>query len=496
MRRCILAGLIAATLHGAVIRGTVLESQTGHVLSRATVVVEPVPGSAGTRLSARTNRFGFFEFVEPPGTYLLQASREYFFSAQYGQKRWNSAGMPLVLTEEGTTFVTFKLLRFAAIAGRVVDENDVGMPEFDVSAYLDVRPPQLVASAHANERGEYRIYGLLPGSYLVRTGGKEQDDIGYKPTFGREADVVDQARSVDVDIEQQVERMDLRPLPGQLASLSVGATTADPPDMPVTLTMAGEMGRQTVKSASYTFRGLTPGFYEVFAEAPSDPPGTIQGAYQRVSVGRDTSVGLTLHRIQPVTFRFDGLSLQAGSDASLKLLGRRKDMAGSHDTQVIKLVDNRAWLPPGPWQFALAPPDGYYVAGFSGPGAYRREAHNEGWNDCTIISGGTVIFALSGNVSSLHGMVKDHGDLSIGAPVYLEPVDLDPARRIANAYVAISDLHGQYRFPGLAPGRYRLLSTFEYQMPDAKTMTNAGAKELQIDSRSDVTADLDLYVIR
>jgi hypothetical protein len=80
--------------------------------------------------------------------------------------------------------------------------------------------------------------------------------------------------------------------------------------------------------------------------------------------------------------------------------------------------------------------------------------------------------------------------------VFLEPTDLEPPRRVTSVYATLTDIHGQYCFDGLAPGHYRVLSSFEYQMPDSKTMVNAGAKELKIDEHSSVSQDLDLYVIR
>jgi len=92
--------------------------------------------------------------------------------------------------------------------------------------------------------------------------------------------------------------------------------------------------------------------------------------------------------------------------------------------------------------------------------------------------------------------VSDAGDPTVGAPVFLEPVDLEPARRLTDNCVTLTDVHGRYHFGSLAPGRYRVLSSFEYQMPDSKIMTEAHARELQIDVRGDVAQDLDLYVIR
>jgi hypothetical protein len=488
--------LLAGMLHAAVIRGTVVENQTGHPLARASVLLEPVPGSAGIRMTGRTNRYGLFEFGgTAPGIYILQATRAPFVTAYYGQKRWNSAGMPLTVTDSESQFVTIRMMRFGAIGGTVVDENDVGQPEFQVAAYRDTRPLQLVANATADERGVYRIYGLLPGSYLVRSVGKLLDGIGYKPTFAQETETADQARPVDVEIEQEAREVKLRPLPGRLVSFSVTAVPTDPPDEPVTLTLVSEMSRQSVKSASHTFSGLAGGEYEIFAEAPTDTPGVKQGAYQRTYISRDSGAQMTLRRIQPVRFDFEGLPLQAVDDGTVKLLGRRKDLAGAHDAQVIKLSNHSAILAVGPWEFAVAPLDGYYVSGFSGPGGYRNYKRCDGWNEATISGGGSVQFTFS-SPGRLHGAVSDAGDPAIGAPVFLEPVDLEPARRLTDNYVTITDVHGRYHFGSLAPGRYRVLSSFEYQMPDSKIMIEAHARELQIDVRGDVAQDLDLFVIR
>ncbi len=84
----------------------------------------------------------------------------------------------------------------------------------------------------------------------------------------------------------------------------------------------------------------------------------------------------------------------------------------------------------------------------------------------------------------------------VGAPVFIEPMDVEPARRLTDTYVTITDVQGRYHFGGLAPGHYRVLSSFEYQMPDSKIMVEARAKELQLDARSDLSQHLDLYVIR
>ena len=57
-------------------------------------------------------------------------------------------------------------------------------------------------------------------------------------------------------------------------------------------------------------------------------------------------------------------------------------------------------------------------------------------------------------------------------------------------------MRGQYRFEGLAPGTYRILSTFEYLTPDVETMDFARALPVTIDTRNELSRDVDLYVIQ
>ena len=74
-------------------------------------------------------------------------------------------------------------------------------------------------------------------------------------------------------------------------------------------------------------------------------------------------------------------------------------------------------------------------------------------------------------------------------------MDLEPQRRVTDTFVTRTDLHGQYQFTGLAPGNYRVLSSFEYQTPDSPTMSSARAIPIKVDEGHGVQQDLDLYVI-
>lgn len=498
MRTCFVLAVAAAALQATDIKGTVVENQTGHPVARATVSLESVPGGSGLRQSARTNINGFFEFPTlPAGVYLLTAARTGFATVQYGQKQWKSAGMPVTVTENDSAVLNIRLPRYGAIAGTVLDENDVGLPDHDVIAYRNTQPPRPAARAKSDDRGMFRISGLEPGSYLVRTAGKQYEDISYLPTFGKESERVSQAFPVQVEMDQQVDRADVRPVTGRLFMLTVEADPVPPnpsEPLPVTMTLASELGRETVQGNSHRFGPLPAGEYELFSQAPLDKRPGFQGDYRKLNLSQDTNIKFVLREEADVLFTFEGIAAPNGNSGSIKALARRNDLAGPGAEQVLKLENNRAHLSAGPWQLALMPDPAFYVSGFSGqrnqPSGNGRA---DGWNDFT--GGAGVRFTLSGSPSAIHGTVKSGADPAIGAPVFLESEDLEPARRVTQAFITRTDVHGQYRFSGLAPGNYRVLSSFEYLTMDSTTMAQAAAKSVVVENTHDVQQDLDLFVL-
>ena len=62
--------------------------------------------------------------------------------------------------------------------------------------------------------------------------------------------------------------------------------------------------------------------------------------------------------------------------------------------------------------------------------------------------------------------------------------------------VTRTDTRGQYQFYGLAPGSYRMLSSFEFQMPDSAVLDAANARVVKTEEGRDLSVDLEIYVIR
>src|ERR1039458_3025275 len=109
MRKWLVFLLAGGALQAAIVKGSVVENQTGKALPRSLVSIQPLPGIAGSTATARTNPYGMFEFVDlPAGAYLIHAARRGFMTVQYGQKNWRAAGQPVVLEQAQSTFLSIR----------------------------------------------------------------------------------------------------------------------------------------------------------------------------------------------------------------------------------------------------------------------------------------------------------------------------------------------------------------------------------------------------
>jgi len=495
MRLALLA-VFCCEAYAATISGVVLDAYTGRPLARSLVALRPVEGSGGKAQSLRANRGGQFTFSVPAGMYLLRASREGFAPFQYGQKDWKSAGKPVSLDPESVLYLDIRLHRYGAVSGTVLDENEIGIADQKVVAYEAQLPLRIAASAITDDRGIYRIHGLEPGSYYVRTAAKElEDDSGLLPTFHKETMAVDQSITVDVALDQLAEEVDIRPMPGKLVRVS--GKVVSTPAVPATVTLISDTGRsQTRTSGAFSFEQVAPGHYELIAEAEDSFFHEKVAAYRELPVENDTEIQVPLNHWRETEFR---LQDEKGNRLDLgiaRLMARRKDLDGGGEAEVLKLENARASLGPGRWELAIVAPAKYYTAAFSGPGMPDSErGRADGWNEIVLRDFSPIIIKLSSHPASIHGRVTGSGQDPVpGAPVYLEAFDQDTRQRLIDLRTTRTDLRGQYRFAGLAPGAYRLLSTFEYDKPDAQAMEAAGARTLTLSEGDDAAKDLDLYV--
>lgn len=147
--------------------------------------------------SVASDAQGRFEFKDvAPGRYLLGAAKGGFVPAQYGQKRAFAQGTAIEVTSGAALDLTVTLSAGASIDGVVMDE--FGDPVADAivmtlrNQYAGGRR-RLVAVGRVlttNDRGEYRLFGLPPGTYIVSASPLANQNAadsaarsGYAPSY-------------------------------------------------------------------------------------------------------------------------------------------------------------------------------------------------------------------------------------------------------------------------------------------------------------------------
>ncbi len=177
----------SATGRGAsgsgVISGDVSTSEGGAVtpLRRALVTISGT-GLVGSR-QAVSDDAGHFVFDGlAAGRFTITAEKPAYLKTYYGSRRpGRPPSTPIVLAErQQITDLNVAVLRGAVIDGTVRDENGRPVPSAQVTSQLvalkdgerGVTPARGTLDwAVTDDRGHYRLYGLMPGEYTVRAGG-------------------------------------------------------------------------------------------------------------------------------------------------------------------------------------------------------------------------------------------------------------------------------------------------------------------------------------
>lgn len=157
-----------------IITGRVLDAERGSAVAGATVVLS-VSGQASGRASRiMTDEQGRFFFRDlAKGSYSLVATKPGFAPGAHGRRRPAGPQLNVELREdERRGDITISLWRYGVVSGRVIDEAGDPLVDIDVRMFQQTFPagaPQLtlIAKIETDDRGMYRFWNLLPGSYIV-----------------------------------------------------------------------------------------------------------------------------------------------------------------------------------------------------------------------------------------------------------------------------------------------------------------------------------------
>jgi protocatechuate 3,4-dioxygenase beta subunit len=154
----------------AVIAGTVVDEQARPV---ANAIVMLTGAELPTGRAAITTARGQFSFDRlPAGRFSLTASKPAYLRSAFGAVRPGGAGTPIQLTA-GARLAgqTITMPHGAAIAGTIRDTKGAPVPGLSVYAMRQgvatSAPLMRAEGVTTDDRGAYRIFGLVPGAYVV-----------------------------------------------------------------------------------------------------------------------------------------------------------------------------------------------------------------------------------------------------------------------------------------------------------------------------------------
>ncbi len=489
------------------IAGSVVDAVTGQPLKKAWVTLLPVGGPRlrAEAITVSTDADGRFAFQGVrPGQYLLEAGRTGYVRQRYGEQPEKALPERLTVTADThLTGVVFRLVPAGVISGRVLDEDGEPMPWVLVQAvrvaYSSAggRREEIAGQATTNDLGEYRIFGLPPGRYLVRTSYRPGvETVGPRMLVQRSqpqssrmaypaalfypgAASPAQATAVKVHGGQETPGIDFTMLPARAyritGDVSLGATAGpEGARQPVSVSLQQEGADfsdpfshfQTfvLPGESFEISGVLPGSYVLWALQLRSGGPWVARLPVAVGDGDLTGLRLVLQPGQPVAGRV------VSEEGSVGLL------AGLHVT--LEPDDGR----PFGRSTATVGPDGSFVLPNVGPGRFRvvltglpedayLKAARLGMRDVLLKpvefdsgSGSetlTLVVSLRG--ARVSGLVRDdRGQPVAGATVVLVPEE--GLRAEAQLYrVAQSDTAGAFMLRGIRPGRYTALAWQEVE---------------------------------
>ena len=452
--------------------------------SRVTIMNGDDSDTDAKTYGALTNGEGKFTIAPlPPGKYSVTVDRIGF--------------VPPVNLPPGTTTVSIeagdkkedvnlKLTPTGTVTGRIlgVDGEPMANAEVRAEGSRDTR------QTNTDEQGRYRLGGLHPGKYRIRSKPQQQffaneirtdgsREVHYAATYYPDSTARATSRTIDVPPAAQLSGIDI-----QLVSTPVVSVSGKVIDMPagkmrtaIHVIPEGEMnfgeGPQNIVKAdgSFTVSPVDPGKYTLVAVTFGQGQRPVQSAPLEVDVAGANIEHLELRMMPPFEVtgqvHFDDerirfpeapqalpgmpkdFPLPAAVPRQIRLQSATQVMGNQGMSAEIAIDDSFTWkrISPGRYNVALS----------WGPGYVRsvRVGSTETEGDVLDLSnggGGPVVITVSSLTCEVSGTVTDGSGPAANAQVML----LSESGRHQYDRTASTKSDGTYRISGIPPGKYKL----------------------------------------
>jgi hypothetical protein len=485
------------------IQGTVLSDATGQPLRRAQVQLRPVDAANGGSFQT-TDENGSFSFPKVArGRYSITVQRDGYLPLASG--RIGAYKMPpIFLVRSGQTIESFvfRLAPWGVISGKVKFDDAEPAVNVQVQLYREYYDRgrhgyAVAASGRTDDRGEYRLHGLEPGSYYVAAlyqsparppdveeqlradpSGKLVPDLSYAVTFFPEVHRMADAVPVRLGPGQEAGGIDIFltlvhtvRVHGRVTSGLSGKLIPDPNitlrwnDPDNTASVSAPVNVTLDSGGNFEMKGVTPGPYLVLATGADE--GTTLTGRVPVNVGDsdiaslDLVIGPESNWKGKIQLDGDDSSLPAGLVVALE--PRRPTASPTRASQVSAT---------GEFSIPYVPNETYDLYVLNGPDSlYLKSvgvANADRLGDGLEAAPGDAPPPLDVRLSTHGGQVvgravtTDPDIVASGASVALIP---DPPSGRVQAYRTTSaDEYGSFLFQGIAPGMYIVVAWLD-QVP-------------------------------
>lgn len=335
-------------------------NESGQPLANAAVSVQAINMPGGQVVA--TDRDGVFRADG------LQQNLSYYVTASlpaYAIPPPEPGATPNRVYRVGDS-VKLTLIKGGIVTGTVTNAAGEPLVGIRVRAQLSVRRNgRLIANGQywdreTDDRGVYRLYGLLPGTYVVMAGGAanswsseivdpyDTDVPTYAPSATR-----DTASEVPVRAGEETANIDIR-YRGEQGRLISGVVSGTVQDFNVTLTAVGEGDGPwsgslypELNGRSFSFVGIGDGDYDLYAYSHSENREVGMSDVKRIRVrGADvTGIELTPRPLASVGGRvvLDELKVPECADKSRPLFEEMTVGAWHNDTGTAKEIPRSVW---------------------------------------------------------------------------------------------------------------------------------------------------------
>lgn len=381
--------------------------------------------------------------------------------------------------------------------------------------------------SETDDRGVYRLYGLLPGQYTVNAGGSGQfgqfkpsgfdnDVPTYYPSATRDTAVPVSVRSGDetsgIDIKYKgadghsISGVVLGTVPagGQAGAITIFMSHAGAASI-----LSVEIAAITDARRPFSFNGVADGEYDLFAMyMTSMAEGAVVGT-KRVTVrgGDITGVELNLAPLASIsgTITLDPIKPEDKCDKRgsqvIETIPRlsRDDPTRSGGQMMIAMLSGGLGTLNEKGEFAMRnleaakyrleiklPTEAWYVRAINLPGAAARvqplptgptppaAANPNVWQGVLTIKSGEklsgVLILVGQDAAGLRGRFETEGAIRENTRVHLVPLEREQANNVLRYSETTVQSDGTFVFTNIAPGRYFILPRVE---PATETDTPA-----------------------